>query len=353
MKRIRVLSFVPTYYPQMGGGERIFFEVYTRMRKYGIDTDMITPNLGGKKFEEPAKGFRVFRVGKKKKNVAAKFFLYQFHMYRKALELISENEYDIVHNEFVLPTGLISTRIARKINKPIFFNVHHFGTGRDIMSADENPGIANPLMRYILKNANLIITTGQTQNKFLKWLFGHYPKNAITIPPGGPEVKKISSSKRESLRKKHGFAKNKVIFSVGRLTYRKRFDELIRTARIVCERVPNAIFLIGGKGEEMKKLQKIINKHALGDKVRLLGFIDEKELEELYLIADVFSYTSEFEGSGLVYTEAMSYSTPVAAYENDAVRDIIKDESYGIITKREPHALADAIIFLLKNKKII
>ncbi len=347
---MKILAIAPTFYPHMGGAERSFYELYSRLPRYGIDVDLVTPNLGGKRFEEIAKGFRVFRVGKKKRFRWAKLLFYQIYEYIKIKELLRKNKYDLVHCQYVFPNGFVGYKISKLIKKPLIFSVHHFGTGMDIAKAQQNPKLINPFMRFLLRKSNLIITTGLTQNNFLKWLFGKLPRKAITIKLGSPEIKKISDMAKNDLKKKYGFERKKVVFSIGRLNKRKRFEEIIKTAEIL-KNERDIVFLIAGKGEEYSNLQKLVNKKNL-ENIKLLGFVDDKKREDLFLISDVFAYASEFEGSGIVYTESMSYSTPVAAYENEAVKNIIKNDNFGFVVKRNPKELANAILRLIKDKKL-
>ncbi len=351
MNTLKILVFAPTYYPQMGGGERSMYELYSRLPSLGINVDLITPNLGGKEFEEPVTGFKIYRVGKKRKNLIAKFLLNQLAQYNKAKQLIKENDYYLVHNQFVLPNGIVSYLISREIHKPLITSEHHYGTGRDISSPEDNPKFVNPIIRFIFRKSDLIITTGLTQDNYLRWHFGAYPKNAIAIRLGSPDIKSIPEEQKLNIKEKLGYSNKKIVFSIGRITTRKYFNEMISAAQIVCEKIPNVLFIIAGKGEDLECLRKEVIDRKLDSSVKFIGFVDDRTREDLYLCSDVFAYCSKFEGSGIVYTEAMSYSIPVVAYENEAVKDIIKNENYGLLTPRDPKKLAERIIDLLTDEK--
>lgn len=347
-KKIKILAFSPTYYPCMGGVERTEYELYGRLTQKNISVDLVTPNLGGKKVEYVNKKFRIFRTGKKKTNIISKFIFYQLNQYFTARKLIKDNKYDLVHNQFILPSGVTSYLISRKIKKPLITSVHHFGTGRDICSPEENPKIINPILRFILKNSKKIITTGKTQNNFLNWLLNKYPINTCTIELGSPKIIKITGKKKEKLKKKYGFKNKKIIFSIGRLTKRKKFDEIIKIAKKIKQK--NIIFIIAGKGNEYSNLKTLIKKYKLEKKIILTGYINDKIRKDFFLMSDIFFYASEFEGSGIVYTEAMSFSLPVIAYENEAIRNIIKNNRYGIVTKRNSEDAKLKIKDLLNNQ---
>ena len=42
---MKILAIAPTYYPHMGGAERSFYELYSKLLSYGINVDLVTPNL--------------------------------------------------------------------------------------------------------------------------------------------------------------------------------------------------------------------------------------------------------------------------------------------------------------------
>lgn len=341
----RILAISPTFYPQMGGVERVIDELYSRLPEHGTEVDLITPNLGGPEQEVMKKGFTVYRAGTKVSWYPLKFIWYQFVLLLQGLRLLRQRKYDVIHNQFVAPTGLVAVFLAWKARIPLVTSIHHFGTGMDIIAANQNPCLSNPLMRFILRRSDKIITTGVTQNKFLKFLFDGIPKNTTTIKLGSPPVQQVTNKRKEQLKKKHGVAGKKVIFSIGRLTKRKRFDEILNVAQHM-KKDSSTIFLIAGKGPEFDALQK---EAASLPNVNLLGFIDDKTRQELFLLADIFAYCSVFEGSGIVYTEAMSFGVPVVAYHNEAVSDIISDDSLGLLVPSQPSKMADAIRKLLKS----
>jgi glycosyltransferase involved in cell wall biosynthesis len=341
----KLLAIAPTYYPHMGGAERAFHELYTRLPKIGWEVTLITPYLGGEREETPVKGFKVYRVGNKQKNRIAKFFSYQKAEWNQIKKLSKAEKFDIIHCQYIVPNGYVACKASKLYGVPLVFSLLHFGTGMDISSPKQNPIILNPYMKWLLKKATCITTIGLTQSNFLKWLCKKLPKNTSTIKLGSPKLNVPSKEKKDSLKKKWKLQNKKVIFSIGRLTYRKRFDELLKMAQYLDK---NTQILIAGKGDELEKLKQFAKDLKLKN-VTFLGFVSDKEREELFQLADVFAYTSEFEGSGIVYTEAMSYGCPVVAYQNEAVSDIITTGKEGIITPRNPKKLAEEINNVLAN----
>lgn len=101
------------------------------------------------------------------------------------------------------------------------------------------------------------------------------------------------------------------VLAVGRLTYYKGFEVLLRALA----RVPQAeLDLIGG-GEGEAGLRALAVELRLGERLRLLGRVDDAALAQAYADCDVFCLPSldRAESFGLVLLEAMRASRAVVA----------------------------------------
>ena len=68
---------------------------------------------------------------------------------------------------------------------------------------------------------------------------------------------------------------------------------------------------------------------------------------------DVFVLTSLHEGLGLVYLEAMASGVPIVSTDVDGAREVIRDGQTGcIVSKRDVEALAQKVVYLLRNRGI-
>ena len=65
--------------------------------------------------------------------------------------------------------------------------------------------------------------------------------------------------------------------AVGRLTYYKGHEVLIRAAA----RAPDFRVLIVGKGDRKRRLESLIAELGLGERVTLLGFLEEERLHAM------------------------------------------------------------------------
>jgi len=97
----------------------------------------------------------------------------------------------------------------------------------------------------------------------------------------------------------------------------------------VWEDRPNAQLVLIGDGNYRSKLQKIVQKMGLQNRVTFTGFVNKNDLFSWYKATDVFVFASTTETQGLVLLEAMSVGTPVVAVNEMGARDIISDHRGG------------------------
>lgn len=102
------------------------------------------------------------------------------------------------------------------------------------------------------------------------------------------------------------------ILAVGRLTYYKGFDTLIRALAVLPQA---AQLLIVGDGEERGRLEGLIAASGLAQRVRLLGEADDAVRNRLLASCDLLCLPSRerTEAFGIVLMEAMRYGKPVLA----------------------------------------
>lgn len=101
--------------------------------------------------------------------------------------------------------------------------------------------------------------------------------------------------------------------SVGNLIPRKGMDLTINAFNRVLQEFPHATLKIIGDGPERPKLESLIKKHGLGEKVKLLGLCRREVIANHLSQSDCFVLASRAETFGVVYAEALATGTPVIA----------------------------------------
>ena len=137
------------------------------------------------------------------------------------------------------------------------------------------------------------------------------------------------------------------ILGVGRLDKYKGFDLLIEAFSNI--RDSNIHLVILGEGEEREKLENIVLKKGISDRVHLLGLV--KDIWPWYRHAKLFVSSSLSEGWGNVIVESMSQGCPVVAFNCDyGPREIITDGYNGLLVKtNDVKSLTNTITTLMND----
>lgn len=80
--------------------------------------------------------------------------------------------------------------------------------------------------------------------------------------------------------------------------------------------------LAGAKNDYTEKLEELVNKLGLSDKVDFLGFITKAELENLWSRTSLYVNPSLFEGFGMTSVESMIYGAPTLLSDLDVNREV-------------------------------
>lgn len=142
-------------------------------------------------------------------------------------------------------------------------------------------------------------------------------------------------SKPEPLLKRyHLTPKNTILISLSRLSSTEKYkgyDNVIKILPQLIEKDPNIVFLLAGKAddEEQARLESLINEYQIGDHIKLIGFVDEAEISDHFLLSDIFVMPSKKEGFGIVFIEAMASGLKVVAGNKDGSVDALSNGKLG------------------------
>jgi len=172
-----------------------------------------------------------------------------------------------------------------------------------------------------------------------------------TIDTGVFSVK--NDSEIMALRASQGLSDKKIILYVGRLSKKdqyKGYDLVVKALPAVLKRIPNAMYVIFGAGDDMGRVKELVTERSLEGKVVFSGISDEKKIQ-YYQSADVFIMPSTGEGFGIVYLEALSCGTPVIAGDIDASSEPLLGGELGLlIDPRDVQQIANSLITVLSGE---
>lgn len=211
-------------------------------------------------------------------------------------QTIAKHDLLALHAPFPLADLVFAFGFGRK--RPLVVHWH-----ADIVSHAGLRWFIEPLMRRTLRQAKAIIVSDRVlvdETPLLREF-----EDKCHVVPFGIDTNVYDWPKIEP---HHVNDRGRLVLACGRLVPYKGFDVLIRAA----VNRPFEVWIIG-EGAERPRLEQLIAELGLGERVRLLGSVNDCERIKLMCLADVFVMPSvtNAETFGLVQLEAMAAGRPV------------------------------------------
>lgn len=346
---MRVLQ-LGKFYPIRGGVEKVMRDLTEGLANNGVECDMLCASFGrggSRSFviaQDDKKGAQDDKKGRV--IVCPTWFTASGTMI--APGMISylrrhAREYDIIHIHHPDPMAGLALRLSGFKGRVIL----HWHS--DILKPKIFLTPYLPIQRWLIRRAERIVGTTPTYVKESPWLSDVQEKVTyvpIGIEPVLPDPDKVKNI-QESYRDK------KIVFSLGRLVPYKGYTFLIEAAKHLPE---DYVVLIGGTGPLRENLENQILESGLGQKVKLLGRVEDDDLPSLYGASSVFVLSSvvKAEAFGIVQIEAMSAGVPVIATKipESGTSWVNEDGVSGInVEPRDSEGLAKAIISICSDNQ--
>src|SRR5262245_52084913 len=186
--------------------------------------------------------------------------------------------------------------------------------------------------------AAAVLADSQATRRDLARLLNYDAAHVTVVYPGvSPRFRPLLPEETEPLRARLGLPERFVLF-VSTLEPRKNLVRLLEAfARVgdggwgmgVSDSPSPDLHLVlaGRRGWLYEEIFATIERLGLGKRVRLLDFVDDKDLPALYNLAWAFAYPSIYEGFGLPALEALACGTPVVTADNSSLPEVVGDLS--------------------------
>lgn len=338
-RKMKVLQ-VGKFYPIQGGVEKVMYDLMTGLSEAGIDCDMLCAGLEGDNREVAL-------------NAQARLLICK-SWFKLAATMISPamigrlrnicGQYDIIHVHHPDPMACLALFCSGYKGKVVL----HWHS--DILKQKFLLKLYRPLQNWLIRRADLIVGTTPVYLEESPFLMNVQQKTAcvpIGIDAIQPDLVAIEAIRNQ-------YPGKKIIFSLGRLIGYKGYTYLVDAARFLDDRY---LILIGGTGPLQETLQRQIESSGLTEKVKMLGYISDKDLPAYYGACDLFCLSSiqKTEAFGIVQIEAMSCGKPVVATRipHSGVAWVNAEQESGInVPPENAKELAEAIHSILKDEKV-
>jgi glycosyltransferase involved in cell wall biosynthesis len=170
---------------------------------------------------------------------------------------------------------------------------------------------------------------------------------ALVDPPSAVEKQEA----RAALAAELGLSPHaSLLLTVGRLSRQKGHDHILDALPAIRAGTPDVVFLWAGSGELEGELGRRITETGARDRIRLLG--RRTDVGRLLAAADLFVFSSRYEGFGFALVEAMAARLPVVASDRSATPEIIGDGTHGLLFRLgDPEHLAERIAWALAHPR--
>jgi glycosyltransferase involved in cell wall biosynthesis len=182
-------------------------------------------------------------------------------------------------------------------------------TGENYSTADFRKKFSDLLLEAVGRAARVITSSHATERLLIS--HARVPPEKIRVVPLGVDPPAVILSPAERLRERARIlgGAGEMLLSVGVIQTRKNTLNMLKALKTLPPTY--RLVLSGGNGYGSEAIHNFIRTESLGNRVKLLGFVDDAQLARLYQAASVFLFPSLEEGFGIPVLEAMANGLPV------------------------------------------
>jgi glycosyltransferase involved in cell wall biosynthesis len=339
-------------YPPLGGGGGVVMSALARQLARRHDVTVLTSRAGDLPAESTDAGVRIVRVPVffRRDLAVANFpsmFAYLPTGLARGLQLGRPHRFDVINTHFVVPTGPLGHALSRAYGIPNVLSVH----GGDLFdpSKRSSPHLHAPLraaIRWLLRRADTVVGQSNDTARHVRELYD-VNRDVGLIPLGIERPAAVAHASRAQFDvPENAF----VLVTVGRLVARKATCRLVHT--IAATGLDDVHLVIVGDGPDRDAISRQAHELGISHRVHMLGMVSDAEKYAALSISDAFATTSQHEGFGLVFLEAMAFGLPIVCYDRGGQTDFLASYKTGfVVPLNDEDAFAKSILDLYRDRE--
>ena len=227
---------------------------------------------------------------------------------------------DLVHVQYTAPVACSVPVVVSVHDVSFLEHPEYFAKGR-----------ARQLrwtVRRTVDRAARVLTVSEFSRRAILRVYGHLDEDKVVVAhnAAGAEFRPVSARAAQAAVSERFSLGRPFLLSVGDLQPRKNQIGLIRAfAELVraCPQLRHDLVLAGKPTWFADQVQNAARESGVADRIRLLGFVSDSDLLQLYNACDVFVFPSFYEGFGLPALEAMACGRAVACSNASALPEVV------------------------------
>ena len=323
-----VLVITELFLPTKGGTAIWFDEVYRRLG--GKNIHIVTATVPGCDVVDKHHANSIHRVDLKRVWwLKPESIVMYIKLFLISFRICMKEDIKAIHAGRVLPEGLIALTVGKLLGKKIIIYAH----GEEITTWRQ--ALKFRVMCFTYRHADTVIANSEFTKLELTKL-GVDEKNIVQIYPGVDIERFIPTLNCTDLQQAINLRDDQLlILSVGRLSRRKGFDQVIKSLTRLIEVGLDVKYALIGIGEDEQYLKSLAIKHGVEDRVSFLGHVESSDLPRWYNACDIFAMPNreingDTEGFGLVYLEAAACGKPSLAGLAGGTGSAVIDDETGV-----------------------
>ena len=263
---------------------------------------------------------------------------------------------DVIHIQDHFVISPVVQKVARELSIPVMGTnhfmpenlLHYLHLPKSLETIAKN--FAWKQFRKIFEELHTVTTPTHTAVQLLEEVKLTKPVLAVS---NGIDLKKFRvSNNGDYLKARYHLPAKPTLLYVGRLDKEKNVDMVLKALPAVLAET-DMQFVIGGKGAEQDRLKILAKKLDIEKSVTFTGFVPDKDLPNLYKVADCFIIAGTAELQSLVTMEAMASGLPVLAVNAMALPELVKDGQNGYLFELDDVAgLSKCLIEVFSNSEL-
>lgn len=230
----------------------------------------------------------------------------------------------IVHCARALPEGLAAL-LWRFAGGPPYVCWAH---GEDVTCASSSRELSF-LARRVYGGAAAIVANSRNTKRLLTGI-GVDPARVAVVHPGVDPERFSPFVDGGTVRRRFAPGAEVLLVSVGRLQRGKGHDVAIEAVARLAPNRPGLHYLIVGDGPERGRLESLVDRWGVRDRVSFAGGVSNAELPAYFAAADIFMHPNRregqvIEGFGIVFLEAAASGKPAIGGACGGVEEAVVD----------------------------